>query len=89
MGEHPQDRGREAESAGETLARRCALILVDLSVPSGVDPDALRAVLARWAQETRFASVVEIDGARAGDARGVVINGSLDAVVQSLASLVR
>lgn len=86
MGERPQDRGAAPEERREA---RCALILVDLDVPADVDDDALRVALARWAQETRFTAVCDVDGVRAGDARGVVIRASLEVVSQALAASVR
>lgn len=47
-------------------------------MPATVTSDALRDVLTRWAQETRYASVLAVDGLRAGDARGLVLDVSAD-----------
>jgi hypothetical protein len=50
-------------------------------VPDAIPSDALRDVLARWSQETRFASILAVDGLRAGDARGLVLDVSADNVL--------
>lgn len=57
------------------------MILVDLDAPASASSDDLREVLTRWAQQTRFASVLAVDGLRAGDARGLVIDASVDSVI--------
>jgi len=50
------------------------MILVDLDAPATASSDDLREVLTRWAQQTRFASVLAVEGLRAGDARGLVLD---------------
>ena len=63
-------------------------MLVDLEVPSAADPEALRVVLARWAQQTRFAAVLDVPGVRVGDARGVLVPEPMDALVRALTAVV-
>lgn len=43
-------------------------------MPATASSDDLREVLTRWAQQTRFASVLAVEGLRAGDARGIVLD---------------
>jgi len=50
-------------------------------VPDAIPSDVLRDVLARWSQQTRFASSLAVDGLRAGDARGLVLDVSSDNVL--------
>lgn len=50
------------------------MILVDIDAPASASSDDLREVLTRWSQQTRFASVLAVDGLRAGDARGLVLD---------------
>lgn len=50
-------------------------------MPDAIPSDVLRDVLARWSQETRFASILAVDGLRAGDARGLVLDVSSDNVL--------
>jgi len=54
---------------------------VDLDVPASASSDVLRDVLTRWAQQTRFSSALAVDGLRAGDARGLVIDASADSMI--------
>ena len=57
------------------------MILVDLDAPASASSDDLREVLTRWSQQTRFASVLTIEGLRAGDARGLVLDVPMDDVL--------
>lgn len=50
-------------------------------MPDAIPSDVLRNVLARWSQQTRFASILAVDGLRAGDARGLVLDVSADNVL--------
>jgi hypothetical protein len=56
-------------------------------VPDAIPSDVLRDVLTRWAQETRFAAVLGVDGVRAGDARGLVLDTSSDELLRFFKSL--
>lgn len=64
-------------------------MLVDLEVPADADAEVLRATLARWAQQTRYAAVLDVPGVRVGDARGVVVPETMDAVVGALTAVSR
>lgn len=57
------------------------MILVDIDAPASASSDDLREVLTRWSQQTRFASVLAVDGLRAGDARGLVLDVPMDDVL--------
>lgn len=50
-------------------------------MPASASSETLRDVLTRWAQQTRFSSVLAVDGLRAGDARGLVIDAPVDSVL--------
>ena len=50
-------------------------------MPDAIPSDVLRDVLARWSQQTRFASILAVDGLRAGDARGLVLDVPSDNVL--------
>lgn len=84
--EQRRENARGAAGAGEARSQRCALILVDLDAPEGCD-EVLREVLARVAQQTRFAAVVDASGVIAGDARGVLVSASLDSIVSALSAV--
>lgn len=62
-------------------------MLVDLAVPSDADAEALRATLARWAQQTRYSTVLDVPGVRVGNARGVIVPESMDAIVRALTAV--
>lgn len=61
---------------------------MDLDVPESASADDLRATMTRWAQQTRFASVLAIDGLRAGDARGVIVDASMNDIIAILRSVI-
>jgi hypothetical protein len=62
-------------------------MLVDLAVPADADAEALRVTLARWAQQTRYSTVLDVPGVRVGDARGVIVPESMDAIVRALTAV--
>ena len=64
-------------------------MLVDLEVPADADAEVLRATLARWAQQTRYSAVLDVPGVRVGDARGVVVPETMDAIVGALTAVSR
>jgi len=44
--------------------------------------------MTRWAQQTRFASVLAVDGLRAGDAHGVIVDASAAGILAKMAELI-